>query len=404
MKNNSNIIKSLAFALAFTAAHASLADTCTTNGVTWTYRVVNGEAELFNYWSPVIPSSTTGALEIPSTINGYPVTIIGDSAFYNCSGLTSVTIPDSVTNIEYAAFYGCGGLTSVTIGNSVTSIGIYAFQYCSGLQLVTMKGSLPYGFEYSRLIDYGAFTYPRQYHENYKKFVSVSRFAGWHNDGAAKVNVVSSKIREDDPTIMDVVYKVTSDKAKVKVRALAFEDGERSFAKVVRPVHFVDGTEANIGDEIDANVEHTLSWKVDEDFSERLAKLKFEILASEGDLLQLELRTIPASERYGKMQISWNVITDEQLFDALMWLYASGDEGLSVANGRLKNGTTNLADTGVYFVNAARYVYSKMGFSLLQGDVLDYANEETRLELSPSDARQYARQYAYRILEDASGE
>ena len=46
------------------------------------------------------------------------------SAFRGCSGLTSVTIPDSVTSIGNWAFYGCSGLTSVTIGNSVTSIGV----------------------------------------------------------------------------------------------------------------------------------------------------------------------------------------------------------------------------------------------------------------------------------------
>ena len=62
-----------------------------------------------------------------------PVTSIGNYAFSGCSGLTNITIPDSVTSIGNGAFYGCTGLTSVTIGNSVTSIGIYAFYGCSGL-------------------------------------------------------------------------------------------------------------------------------------------------------------------------------------------------------------------------------------------------------------------------------
>ena len=61
------------------------------------------------------------------------VTSIGDSAFFGCSGLTSVTIPASVTSIGKCAFYGCSGLTSVTIPDSVTSIGATAFLGCSSL-------------------------------------------------------------------------------------------------------------------------------------------------------------------------------------------------------------------------------------------------------------------------------
>ena len=64
------------------------------------------------------------------------VTSIGEYAFSWCSGLTSITFPNSVTSIGYGAFYYCSGLTSVTIPNSVTSIGNYAFKGCSGLQSV----------------------------------------------------------------------------------------------------------------------------------------------------------------------------------------------------------------------------------------------------------------------------
>ena len=70
------------------------------------------------------------------------VTSIGDYAFYKCSSLTSLTIPNSVTSIGSLAFYYCSNLTSVTIPNSVTSIGSCAFQYCSGLTSVTIPNSV----------------------------------------------------------------------------------------------------------------------------------------------------------------------------------------------------------------------------------------------------------------------
>lgn len=68
----------------------------------------------YPYYSP----SPSGALVIPSIVsyNGttYPVTSIGYSAFLNCSGLTSVTVPSSVTYIDVAAFANCNSLTSIT--------------------------------------------------------------------------------------------------------------------------------------------------------------------------------------------------------------------------------------------------------------------------------------------------
>ncbi len=83
-----------------------------------------------------------GAVSIPSSITGKPVTNIGASAFQLRPAITSMTIPASVTSIGNSAFSKCINMTSLTIPSGVTTIGSRAFEECSGLTSVIIPSSV----------------------------------------------------------------------------------------------------------------------------------------------------------------------------------------------------------------------------------------------------------------------
>lgn len=71
------------------------------------------------------------------------VNTVGDNAFYSCTSLASITLPDSLTSIGDSAFYSCTSLTSITLPDSLTSIGSDAFYFCTSLSLVTSLPTIP---------------------------------------------------------------------------------------------------------------------------------------------------------------------------------------------------------------------------------------------------------------------
>lgn len=128
----------------------------TDGNVTWFFRVVDGQAELYNNGQSCIGNGVAqtytwdktnaewvsdGELRIPSTLGGYPVTRIGENAFRDCTALVKVAIPESIVMIGDYAFRNCSGVKTLDIPESVKSIGYHPFEN-SSLTALALPDSL----------------------------------------------------------------------------------------------------------------------------------------------------------------------------------------------------------------------------------------------------------------------
>ena len=148
-KLNTTILLTLLLCMFGAKGYAHDIEVANADGVTIYYVWVNNKTGLaVSYCGSNYDSYNeyTRNVVIPKSVvydgKTYNVTSIENYAFCDCSGLTSVMIPNSVTSIGYAAFSGCSALTSVTIPNSVTTIRHVAFSRCSGLTSVTIPNSV----------------------------------------------------------------------------------------------------------------------------------------------------------------------------------------------------------------------------------------------------------------------
>lgn len=143
----------------FASGIATASEEKTTEG--FEFAISEGTASVIGY------NGTDTDVVIPAEYQGYPVTSIGDYAFFRCESLKSINIPDSVvtigegafyrcsslisinlpngiTSIKEVTFYSCSSLTNIIIPDSVTSIGESAFEYCSNLKSITIPESVTY--------------------------------------------------------------------------------------------------------------------------------------------------------------------------------------------------------------------------------------------------------------------
>ena len=117
-------------------AYGAINAAAATEGV-YTYSVSGEEAKITK-----CSTSVSGELVIPNTLGGYPVTSIGSSAFYGCSSLQEIHIPEGVTAIGNRAFYNCRRLKKIIIPESITEISKTAFDKWSIVQNITNKNGM----------------------------------------------------------------------------------------------------------------------------------------------------------------------------------------------------------------------------------------------------------------------
>ncbi len=104
----------------------------------WTYELTSNKKgyKITDY------DESMSQIQIPSVINNLPVLEIGNRAFSYCSGLYSITIPNSIKTIDNYAFINCTSLTNITLMNGVATIGDQAFRNCSSLTSITIPESV----------------------------------------------------------------------------------------------------------------------------------------------------------------------------------------------------------------------------------------------------------------------
>lgn len=105
----------------------------------WTYEIENGNATITGY------KGSASSLAIPSTIDGYTVTKIGESSFRNNINLKVITMPNTIKTVENSAFANCSNLYNVKLSNSLETLKEKSFGNCDSLTSITIPESLNIG-------------------------------------------------------------------------------------------------------------------------------------------------------------------------------------------------------------------------------------------------------------------
>ena len=137
-------------------------------------------------------------------------------------------------------------------------------------------------------------------------------------------------------TDLDISYKVTdADDANVTTGILAYIDGDKSFENVIVAKSFLGDVTGKIGEEVDVNVTHSISWDMPQDWGASVGNLKLEIFAKDDrELLDLHFVTIPASDDNATpLTINRFPLQDDDFLDAFRYLLATEDSEVKLMDG-----------------------------------------------------------------------
>ena len=134
-----SIVLCLSFAIGITCISRErvFAESDPASGLSYT--IVENQAVIIGFDAP---NGFNGILSVPDKLSGVSVVAIAQSAFSQCTSLTSITIPDSVTSIGVAAFFKCSNLSNITIPHGVSKIAYNSFFECTSLTSVTIPSSV----------------------------------------------------------------------------------------------------------------------------------------------------------------------------------------------------------------------------------------------------------------------
>ena len=190
----------------------------------------------------------------------------------------------------------------------------------------------------------GDFTWVFEKSRKYRRFHSSYRAGPIYMEDGIPYPMLISATQEFETTDLDIVYKVTDmDDANVTTGLLAYIDGDDSFENIIIPKTFIGDVTGKIGQNVDVNVTHSLSWDMPQDWNASVGTVAIEVFAKdERDLLDLHFVEIPGDENNATpLTINRFPLKNQDFLAAYRYMLATGDPEIKLERGVLMKSDRN---------------------------------------------------------------